>query len=85
VTFSGIPVKYAQATGNQAPRGKIPYIELDGVLIPDSEIAYNTLVSRGVAHNLDDTLELTPMEKAQSLALRVLVEEKLIPEYGYER
>jgi len=69
----------------QAPRGKLPYIELDGALIPDSENAYNTLVSRGVTQNLDDTLELTPMERAQGLALRALVDEKLIPEHAYER
>ena len=69
----------------QAPRGKLPYIELDGALISDSENVYNTLLSRGVAQNLDDALDLTPMERAQSLALRVLVEEKLIPEHAYER
>ena len=69
----------------QAPRGKLPYIELDGVLISDSENAYKTLLSRGVAQNLDDTVDLTPMERAQSLGLRVLVEEKLIPEHAYER
>jgi len=69
----------------QAPRGKLPYIELDGGLIPDSENAYNTLVSRGVAQNLDDTLALNHLERAQSLALRALVDEKLIPELAYER
>lgn len=69
----------------QAPRGRLPYIELDGVLIPDSENAYNTLVSRGLAQNLDDTLGLTSMERTQGLALRVLVEEKLMPELVYER
>jgi hypothetical protein len=78
-------VKYAQGNLRQAPRGKLPYIELDGALIADSEHAYNTLLSRGVAQNLDDALDLTPMERAQSLALRALVEEKLIPEHGYER
>jgi len=70
---------------HQAPRGKLPYIELDGVLISDSENAYKTLLSRGVAQNLDDAVDLTPMERAQSLGLRVLVEEKLIPEHAYER
>ena len=69
----------------QAPRGKLPYIDLDGVLIPDSENAYNTLVSRGVAQNLDEIVKLTPMEKAQSITLRVLVEEKWIPELVHER
>ena len=69
----------------QAPRGKLPYIDLDGVLIPDSENAYCTLVSRGIAQNLDDALDSTPMERAQSLALRALVDEKLIPENAYER
>jgi len=69
----------------QAPRGKLPYIELDGVLISDSENAYKTLLSRGVTQNLDDAVDLTPMERAQSLGLRVLVEEKLIPEHAYER
>ena len=38
-----------------------------------------------MAQNLDDTVELTPLERAQSLALRALVEEKLIPEFAYER
>ena len=85
VTFSGVPVKYAQGSTRQAPRGKLPYIELDGALIPDSENAYHTLVSRGIARNLDDALDLTPMERAQSLALRALVDEKLIPEHAYER
>ena len=85
VTFSGIPVKYAQGSMRQAPKGKLPYIDLDGVLIPDSENVYNTLVSRGIAQNLDDALDLTPMERAQSLALRALVDEKLTPENAYER
>lgn len=85
VTFSGITAKYAQGNTRQAPKGKLPYIDLDGVLIPDSENAYNTLVSRGIAQNLDDALDLTPMERAQSLALRALVEEKLVPETAYER
>jgi hypothetical protein len=49
----------------------LPYIELDGVLIPDSENAYNTLVSRGATQNLDEIAGLTFMERAQSLALRI--------------
>ena len=81
---------YRVEPGNflKAPRGKIPWIALTDptlaggsanssaeTLISDSALISRDLVQRGLLRDLNEGL--TPVEKAQDLAIRALVEDKL--------
>lgn len=70
--FAGIP--YERRNGNpvQAPKGKIPYVELDGKLMGDSQLILEELTRRHHV-TLDDGL--TPVEAATGRAVRRMMEE----------
>jgi len=75
--FAGVPYKAAAGTPREAPRGKVPYIQLgnDPALIGDSTIIIRTLIDQGVIPDLNK--ELSGEEKARDLAIRALLEDKL--------
>jgi hypothetical protein len=71
---------------SQAPRGQFPFIRLKQTrLIPDSELAYNTCVEESVVKCLDKQADLTPKEKATSIAIKSLVERELVELELHER
>ena len=70
---------------SQAPRRKFPFIDLDGAIIPDSELAYNSCISKGVVGCLDRKARLNEKELALSLSYRALIERSLEEMMGYER
>lgn len=70
---------------SQAPRGKFPFIELNGVIIPDSEFAYNSCISKGLVECLDRKAGLNDKEMAISLSYQALVERSLDEMMAYER
>ncbi len=67
-----IPYKIKAPSFGKAPTGKIPYITDDGVCLGDSGLIIDYLM-RKHGHDLDSWL--SPEQKAQSLALRCLLEE----------
>ncbi|KDQ17484.1 hypothetical protein BOTBODRAFT_575366 [Botryobasidium botryosum FD-172 SS1] len=72
--------EHATALGDlgKAPRGKLPYAAITAgdaptEMIADSEHVYDTLVSRGIAQELD--IDLTAEQKALTVAMSTLVEQ----------
>lgn len=59
----------------QSPTGKVPFIEIDGEVMTDSGLIIDHLESRN-GHRVDG--DLTPRQKADSLAWRRLMEEHLM-------
>ena len=86
LTFSALKnVTYEGGTILEAPRGKLPYISLDGTFIPDSELAYDSCISKGLVHCLDRKATLNEKELALSRSIQALVERNLIEMMTYER
>ncbi|KIM30576.1 hypothetical protein M408DRAFT_323363 [Serendipita vermifera MAFF 305830] len=86
LTFSGLDgIKYESGKMSKAPRGKFPFIELDGAIIPDSELAYRSCIDKGLVECLDRGAGLSDKEAAISLSYRALVERNLEEIMGYER
>lgn len=74
--FNSIPYRLAAGSPRTGPRGKIPYIESeDGTQMGDSTLIIRSLVDSGVATDLN--ANLSPVQHAQDLAVRALVEDKL--------
>jgi len=77
--FAGVSYQIAMGSLQQAPRGKIPYLDIqDGgshELLGDTGLITKRLVDDGVL--LDFNADLTPTLRAQDLAIRALFEDKL--------
>lgn len=67
---------------DKGPKGKIPFIEMDGERIGDSTIILERLKKTG---GIDLDAHLSPREKAQSHALQRMIEERLNFVLGYSR
>eukprot|EP00475_Leptophrys_vorax_P013787 TRINITY_DN20148_c0_g1_i3.p1 TRINITY_DN20148_c0_g1~~TRINITY_DN20148_c0_g1_i3.p1 ORF type:complete len:205 (+),score=43.10 TRINITY_DN20148_c0_g1_i3:48-662(+) len=67
-----------------APKGKVPYIELDGKLMGDSQLIIEYLSKKWPNCKCTDA-HLTPEEKAISLAFIRLSCESLVASMGYSR
>lgn len=75
--LAGVPYRTVFGTRKQAPRGKVPYVGFDDKdeLIADTTFIFRRLVNAGVLPDLN--AGLTPAQKAQDLAIRALLEDKL--------
>ena len=79
--FGGLTYKTEHGAPLKGPRGKIPYLAIskDGSSGPetvsDSALISEKLVADGLTEDLN--AKLTASEKAQDLALRALLEDKL--------
>lgn len=75
LTFSGASFQLSTGRGDSTkqPRGLLPVIKLGDEVIPDSLFAYQDMVQRGLAKELD--ARLTTEQKATSRAIESLVEE----------
>lgn len=73
--LAGIPYQRRDG-GNplRAPKGKIPYVELDGRLLGDSQLILEELTRR---HDIQLDTGLTPEQRATARAVRRMVEEGL--------
>ena len=78
-------VKHERGTIFRAPHRKLPYIDLGGTLVPDSEICYNSCIEKGLVRCLDKKAGLSEKEIAISRSLRALVEKNLSEMLVYER
>lgn len=72
--FASVPYTLGAGSPLAAPKGKIPYVDVDGQLMGDSTLIIRDLLQRGVIPR-DDTL--TPLKQAQDLAVRALMEDKV--------
>lgn len=79
--FGGLTYKTEQGAPPKGPRGKIPYLVIsnngssDPKTVSDTALISEKLVADGHAEDLNGNL--TAAEKAQDLALRALLEDKL--------
>ena len=78
--FAGLSYNADAGSPVKAPRGKIPYIEISNpdaapFMLSDSSQISARFVGEGLIKDLN--VKLSPAEKAQDLALRALLEDKL--------
>lgn len=68
----GLP--YEKKSGNplKAPKGKIPYVDIDGTLLGDSQLIIETLAQRA---GMDLDAGLSPEQRAVGHAVRKMLEE----------
>ncbi|KAK6519074.1 hypothetical protein TWF281_003763 [Arthrobotrys megalospora] len=73
-------VKYTQqdTLPFKAPKKKLPYVNIDGVIIPDSQFIVRYIKEKGLA-DLDKSAGLTQLQIAESLAYRGFWEEGIYP------
>ena len=80
--IAGIPYETANADFAQAPKGKIPYVEIDGQLIGDSTLIIDHLVRK---LGVDPDRSLTKAERGISVALRRMMKENFYWVLMYDR
>lgn len=79
--FAGISYRTDCGSPRTAPRGKIPYLTIESddnqppQTISDSTLIIKDFVENGTAADLN--AQLSPAEKAQDLAVRALLEDRL--------
>ncbi|KAK6347477.1 hypothetical protein TWF718_005318 [Orbilia javanica] len=73
-------VKYTQqdTLPFKAPKKKLPYVDIDGVIVPDSQFIVRYMKENGLA-DLDKSAGLTPIQVADSVAYRGYWEEAIYP------
>ncbi len=72
--MSGLPFDVGQGGRETAPKGKLPYIADDGVLVGDSTLIRDHLERR---HGVDLDAGLSPREKAVAWSVEKMLEEHL--------
>lgn len=80
--MSGVPYRHVDADFSRAPKGKIPFIEVDGRLIGDSSFIRQHLEDH---HGADFDKGLSFAEKAVARAFAVMADEHLYWAVVYDR
>lgn len=70
--IAGVPFTVKRADPRAAPKGKMPYVELDGEVIGDSQLIIERLK---VTYAVDPDAGLSPGARAQGHAVRRMLEE----------
>lgn len=84
--FASVPYTLGAGSPRSAPRGKIPYIEMDGRQMGDTTLIIRDLTQRGViAQQNTSNVSLTRLQRAQDLAIRALLEDKVYFYGGREK
>ncbi|KAF4451112.1 hypothetical protein F53441_5811 [Fusarium austroafricanum] len=73
--FAGLKYRSEAGPPKTAPRGKIPYVSIEGERLSDSTYIIKNFVDQGLIPDLNATL--SPIQRAQDLAFRALMEEKV--------
>lgn len=87
--LADLPYKTESGSLKQSPRGKIPYVVFtdpessSSISLADSTLIISDLIKQ--SHLPDLNVDLTPLQRAQDLALRALLEDKLYFYHTYER
>lgn len=74
--FASVPYTLGAGSPRTAPRGKIPYIDVNGQTIGDSTFIIKHLLEEDVIPR-DTNTELSPVQRATDLAIRALMEDKV--------
>ncbi|KAK7721557.1 hypothetical protein SLS57_005237 [Botryosphaeria dothidea] len=81
---AGVAYQAASGSTQAAPRGKIPYLTLEGSQpVSDSTLIVDKLVEEGVIADINAAF--TRAQRAHDLALRAMLEDKLYFYHSYER
>jgi hypothetical protein len=78
--LAGVPYSQAQGNPKSAPRGKIPYVDVASDGRPSEQMGDTTLIIRSFIDNgvlTDLNAGLTPVLRAQDLAVKALLEDKV--------
>lgn len=85
--FASQPYTLGGGSPRSAPKGKIPYVQLPpeagGAVLGDSAFIIRSLVSSGAVPDLNSPL--TPVQRAQDLAVRALLEDRVYFYGGREK
>lgn len=85
--FDDVAYNLGVGSPKTAPRGKLPYLEINHAgtteAISDSATIIRTFTSNGLLRDLNASL--TPVQRAQDLALRAMMEEKVYFYTGREK
>lgn len=78
--FANIPYRVEAGSIPKAPRGKVPYVSIDDgnqspQTLPDSTLIIQALIENGWIDDLNH--KVAPMEQAQDMALKALLEDRL--------
>ncbi|KAJ3161126.1 hypothetical protein HDU86_007748 [Geranomyces michiganensis] len=84
--MAGIPYVVVRGFNlRAAPKGKIPYIEIDDVVMGDSELIIQYLQERFPEHRLPADAALTAEQRGAALAFTRMVSEHTVACMGYSR
>lgn len=89
--FTSTPYELRDARPSDAPKGKLPYVEIrhssntTPEVLADSHFIIRHLIAQGISSDPDQLAELTTAQKAESRAWQAYIEEKLYPAVVYER
>lgn len=82
--FASVPYTVSAGSPRSAPKGKIPYVQFeDGDSLGDSTFIIKRLVSDGVLNDIN--APLSAVQRAQDLAIRALLEDKVYFYAGKEK
>lgn len=78
--FSNLPYATKAGTLTDSPKGKLPYVRIEGddgqsSLLSDTALITKTLIKSGTIADLN--ADLSPVQAATDLAIRALIEDKL--------
>ncbi|KAF3908873.1 hypothetical protein AA313_de0202857 [Arthrobotrys entomopaga] len=76
--FAAVPYTQSDTLPFKAPKKKLPFVTIDGVVVPDSQFIIRYLKQHGIA-DLDKKVGLTSAQIAESLAYRGFWEEAIYP------
>lgn len=77
--FDGVKYTVGNGTPNKAPRGKIPYIQVQDAKQTTEQLADSTFIIHHLIHTetiTDLNARLTPAQKAKDVAIRAMLEDK---------
>ncbi|KAL5345328.1 hypothetical protein ACLOAV_009699 [Pseudogymnoascus australis] len=86
--FSNLPYATKAGTLTDSPKGKLPYVRIEGddgqsSLLSDTALITKTLIKSGTIADLN--ADLSPVQAATDLAIRALIEDKLYFLMAHER
>lgn len=73
--FDAIPYRLGSGTPRTAPKGKIPYVQVNSEAFGDSTLIIRNLVSNGIIRDLNASLSGAPA--AHDLGLRSMMEDRV--------
>ncbi|KAK6334456.1 hypothetical protein TWF730_003670 [Orbilia blumenaviensis] len=76
--FAGVKYTQQDTLPFKAPKKKLPYVDIGGVVVPDSQFIVRYVKEKGLA-DLDKSAGLTELQIAESLAYRGFWEEAIYP------